>query len=485
MFVALDIEGRVVLANKRACSVLGRTEPSLVGRDWFKTCVPARVQEQVREAFRNVIEGNDSLAEYSEYAVVTSGGEERLVAWHNVLLRDAWGSPTGTVSSGEDITERRQAEERMRGLLQSLPDAVLYQTGAGVEYVSENIETVLGIPAREFLRNRARFPELIHPDDRPRLVAEFKQWLQAGAPGVHEAEFRARRGDGTYIWLLDRARAAFRSADGKYSTIGVMLDITARKRVEQELEHYRRELEELAEDRTRELKRTQVELLKRERLATLGQIAGSIAHELRNPLGAIRNATYFLNMVLTRELKDKAGRHLQIINEEIERSDKIITSLLDYARGRPTNPVASPVVEIVEDALGMARLPHGVRVQTRFADRLPLLDVDDAQITQVFANLFTNASQAMAGRGLITVTAEPVDRGVRIRVTDNGPGIAPEHMPRMFEPLFSTKTFGVGLGLAVCKSFVESNRGEIAVESTPGKGATFIVTLPAATTDET
>ncbi|MEO0078794.1 MAG: ATP-binding protein, partial [candidate division WOR-3 bacterium] len=136
------------------------------------------------------------------------------------------------------------------------------------------------------------------------------------------------------------------------------------------------------------------------------------------------------------------------------------------------------------DALGMARLPHGVRVQTRFAENLPMLEVDDAQITQVFANLFTNASQAMAGRGLITVAAEPVSGGVRISVADNGPGIAPEHMPRMFEPLFSTKAFGVGLGLAVCKSFVESNRGEITVESTPGKGATFVVTLPAVSSEQ-
>ncbi len=483
MFVTLDKDGRVVLANKKTCQVLGRSEESVVGRDWLKTCVPARVQQQVRDKLRRVVAG-DSSAEEFEHEVVTSGGEERLVAWHAVTLRDAWGEATGALISGEDVTERRQAEERIQGLLQSLPDAVLYQTGGGVEYVSENIEAILGIPAHEFIRNRARFPELIHPDDRPRLVAAFKQWLQAGASGVHEAEFRVRRSDGTYIWLLDRARAAFRTGDGRYSTIGVMLDITARKQTEQELERYRDELEELAEDRTRELKRTQVELLKRERLATLGQIAGSIAHELRNPLGAIRNATYFLNMVLTRELKDKASRHLQIINEEIERSDKIITSLLDYARGRPTNPVASSVKDIIEDALGMARLPHGVRVQTQFAENLPLLEVDDAQLTQVFANLFTNASQAMAGRGLVIVAAEPVNGGVRISVADNGPGIAPEHMPRMFEPLFSTKTFGVGLGLAVCKSFVESNRGEIAVESAPGKGATFVVTLPAVHSEE-
>ncbi len=484
MLITLDAEGRVVLANRQACAVLGRTEESLVGRDWFRTCVPDHTRQQARENFRRMITEETPAGDFEHEVTVTDGAERR-IAWHAVLLRDVWGKAAGMLISGMDVTEQRQAEERMRGLLQSLPDAVLYQTGGGVEYVSENIETILGIPASEFIGNRTRFPELIHPDDRPRLEAAFRQWLQADAPGVHEAEFRARRSDGTYIWLLDRTRATFRTEDGRYSTIGVMLDITARKQAEQELERYRRELEELAEDRTRELKRTQVELLKRERLATLGQIAGSIAHELRNPLGAIRNATYFLNMVLTRELKDKASRHLQIINEEIERSDKIITSLLDYARGRPTNPVASSVKDIIEDALGMARLPHGVRVQTRFAEHLPLLDVDDAQMTQVFANLFTNASQAMAGRGLITITAEPINGAVRISVTDNGPGIAPEHMPRMFEPLFSTKTFGVGLGLAVCKSFVESNRGEIVVSSEPGKGATFVVTLPASVAETT
>jgi PAS domain S-box-containing protein len=480
VFVALDGKGNITLINRKGCALLGYSEGELVGRNWFETCVPKSERKRAYAVFRKIIAGTAAALESYENPVVTRTGEERLVAWRNTVLVDEHGNPSGTLSSGEDVTEARLAQERMRILLQGLPDTVLYQTGGGVEYVSDNIETMLGYPAKDFARDRTFLPKLIHPDDRERLRTSFRAWLKAGAVGVHEAEFRVRRRDGRYIWLLDRSRVAFRTPAGRHSTIGVMLDITARKQVEQELATYRESLEELAAARTRELRRTQEQLLRRERLAALGEIAGSIAHELRNPLGAIRNATYFLNMVLTRELKDRAGRHLEIINDEIERSDRIITALLDYARGRPCNPAPSDLAEIIEDAMGMAHLPQGIRVRNSIPQGLPQVNVDDSQVTQVFANLLTNAAQALCGRGMISIAANRVNGHVRVSVSDNGPGIAPENMQRMFEPLFSTKAFGVGLGLPVCKSFIEANSGSIEVESEPGKGATFTVSLPVA-----
>jgi len=480
VFVALDRKGNITLINRKGCALLGFSEGELVGRNWFEMCVPKSERKRVYAVFRKIIAGEPTAPEYYENRVLTRTGEERLVAWRNTVLVDERGNPSGTLSSGEDVTEARQAQERMRILLQGLPDTVLYQTGGEVEYVSDNIETMLGYPAKEFMRDRASFPKLIHPDDRERLRTSYQAWLKAGAAGVHEAEFRARRRDGAYVWLLDRSRVAFRTPTGRHSTIGVMLDITARKQVEQELATYRENLEELAAARTRELRRTQEQLLRRERLAALGEIAGSIAHELRNPLGAIRNATYFLNMVLARELKDRANRHLEIINDEIERSDRIITALLDYARGRPCNPAPSNLAEIIEDAMGMAHLPQGIKVRNSIPQGLPQVNVDDSQVTQVFANLLTNAAQALGGTGMIAIAANRVNGHVRVSVSDNGPGIDPENMQRLFEPLFSTKTFGVGLGLPVCKSFVEANSGSIEVRSEPGKGATFTVSLPVA-----
>lgn len=234
------------------------------------------------------------------------------------------------------------------------------------------------------------------------------------------------------------------------------------------------------EGQGRHLEPEHEQLLRRERLAALGEIAGSIAHELRNPLGAIRNATYFLNIALSGELKGRVGRHLQIINDEVVRADRIIAALLDYARGRPCNPCPARLAEILDDALGMAHLPQTVRVQSSIPEHVPLVNVDDAQLTQVFANLLANAGQALAGQGVVSIRASLENGYVRVSVADNGPGISPEHLPRIFEPLYSTKAFGVGLGLPVCRSFVEANGGSIEVESEPGKGATFTVSLPVA-----
>jgi two-component system NtrC family sensor kinase len=127
-----------------------------------------------------------------------------------------------------------------------------------------------------------------------------------------------------------------------------------------------------------------------------------------------------------------------------------------------------------------ASLPQGFRVRRAIPSDLPKVRADLQQMVQVFINLLTNASQAMDGKGRITVSAEARDGKVRISFRDEGPGIAPENLGRVFEPLFSTKAVGIGMGLAVCKAFVEACDGTIEVESEPGKGATFIVTLPAA-----
>ncbi len=286
-----------------------------------------------------------------------------------------------------------------------------------------------------------------------------------------------RTGSRDRCWRLDYSPVPWSQ---EKAVLVVVENITERKRVEEELAQSRKHLEELVEERTQELRQAQDKLVRREKLATLGQIAGSIAHELRNPLGAMRNAVYFLNMIVGRELKGKAARHLKIINDEIDRSDRIITSLLDFAKGRPRNPVPCSVAELMQDVLDMAQLPSEVKVSLDIPQNLPEVNVDDAQITQVFLNILRNAIQAMAGQGRISITGDKADTRVRVRIVDNGPGIEPELMERLFEPLFSTRTFGTGLGLAICRTFVEANGGTIEVSSELGKGTTFTVILPAA-----
>jgi signal transduction histidine kinase len=260
----------------------------------------------------------------------------------------------------------------------------------------------------------------------------------------------------------------------------LLAGIVQRKRAEDEVEHSREHLQELVTDRTRDLESVHQELLQATRLASLGQVAGSVAHEIRNPLGVIRNSIFFLNTTVRDKLEGKPARHLQIMDEEIDKANAIITSLLDFAKGEAPERKPSRLALIIAEALSQAGMPASVGVSQSVPSDLPWVQVDPRQMVQVFRNLLSNADQAMAGKGRISITAEPFGDYVRVSVADNGPGIKPEHLDRVFEPLFSTKVVGVGLGLTICRSYLEANQGAIQVRSEVGRGTTVIVDLPAA-----
>jgi signal transduction histidine kinase len=226
--------------------------------------------------------------------------------------------------------------------------------------------------------------------------------------------------------------------------------------------------------------RAEAELVQKEKLATLGQVAGSVAHELRNPLGVIRNAIYYLNLTEKGRLAAKSSQYLQVMDEQIDRSNKIVTALLDFAQGRPAERQSVPLTGILDNALARLQVPAEVSVVKAIPSDLPALLVDPAQIQGAFANIMQNAIQAMPEGGTLTIEAGANDAHATIKIQDTGCGIAPENMPRLFEPLFSTRTVGVGLGLPISRNSIVASGGRIEVESEPGEGSTFTVTLPLA-----
>ncbi len=213
---------------------------------------------------------------------------------------------------------------------------------------------------------------------------------------------------------------------------------------------------------TRQLSRRVKEL---DRLAFLGQLAGGISHELRNPLGVIKNSVYYLRMVLPAE--DKVGRHLDILEREVDRASRIVTDLLDFARTAP------PCLE---------RLPlaDSISVTLKLAEDLPKLLVDHDQLGSVVSNLITNAAQAMPEGGALTIEAAAGGDSVWVAVADTGVAIAPGHLETICQPLCTTKAKGIGLGLALAKMLVEANGGVVTVESAPGRGSRFEVRFPVA-----
>jgi signal transduction histidine kinase len=242
---------------------------------------------------------------------------------------------------------------------------------------------------------------------------------------------------------------------------------------------------DVADERTRELKDSmqelasaQEQLVRSERLAAIGELASTIGHELRNPLGVISNAVYLLRADFGPEPSDAANRHLATAEREVSAATVIVSDLLEFARQR--DPVTTDVdaVALVDEALTVLPPPTGITVNRNLPAPPVLLTADRDMLRQVLLNLVGNAYQAMVEGGAVTVGLTTDGSQLHVTVTDTGVGMAPEVSRRVFEPFYTTKARGVGLGLAVSRRIVEAHGGDITVVSAPGEGTTFTVTLP-------
>jgi len=225
----------------------------------------------------------------------------------------------------------------------------------------------------------------------------------------------------------------------------------------------------------------QDELVRKEKLAVLGQVAGSVGHELRNPLGVMNNAVYFLQTVLV-DADETTREYLNIIKNEIANSERIVSDLLDSVRTKPPQPQAVSVAELIGQTLRKCSVPLPVTVKLDIPATLPSIRVDAMQIQQVFRNLISNGLEAMSAGGTLQISATEnrQDGTVTVSVQDSGIGMTPEQMGHLFQPLFTTKARGIGLGLVVVKNLTEANGGTVKVESVPGNGTLISVTLPTA-----
>ncbi len=217
-----------------------------------------------------------------------------------------------------------------------------------------------------------------------------------------------------------------------------------------------------------------------ERFAGLGQIAGGVAHELRNPLNVIKTSVYFLKSAPDSTAEQKA-EHLSRIERHVDLADGVITALTTFARMPTPQPQPLSVAACIRDVLNEMGVPDGIQVTMSGFDFLPPVAADAGQLQIVFSNLVRNASEAMSGDGRLTITARTAGTLVEVDVTDTGPGIPHDRLARIMEPFFTTKARGLGLGLAISRSILERNQGSLRVLSESGSGTTFVVGLPFAT----
>lgn len=217
-------------------------------------------------------------------------------------------------------------------------------------------------------------------------------------------------------------------------------------------------------------------LLLAERLANAGQLAAGVAHELRNPLSVIETSAFILGDLLPEDAR--ARRHLRRITEQVTVATGIINDLLEAARERPTARTPVDLVDTVRDAVAQVPRPAGIALDLALPTVLPPALGDARRLRQVLGNLLTNAYQALGATGRVHVTAHATDDEVVVAVRDHGPGIPEEYLDKLFEPLFSTRQHGVGLGLAISKRIVEDHAGALTAENAEGGGARFSVRLP-------
>ncbi len=319
--------------------------------------------------------------------------------------------------------------------------------------------------------------DLAWKEHAERYRADDRQVMESGAARIEFEEPTIL--DGKPAWVRT-SKIPLRDDSGSIvGILGMYEDITAQKQAEDEIREAKDELEVRVRERTAQLLAAQDELVHREKLALLGKVADTVGHELRNPLGVMNNAVYFLQAVLS-DADETTREYLGIIKEEIADAERIVSDLLDAVRTKPPHPAMVGVEDLIGKALRKSELPATVNLQLDIQKALPAVRVDPAQMLQVFWNLIKNALEAMPEGGKLEITAEknPGEHTVTVSIKDTGCGIATDDQSRLFQLLFTTKARHIGLGLTVVRNLVGANGGSVKVQSEPGKGSTFSVTLP-------
>jgi len=357
--------------------------------------------------------------------------------------------------------ERRRAEDRLRAsearyrfLAEHSPDLIsLHDPEGRILYASPASVPMLGF--RPELLNGSPIEGFLHPDDAERVVEEIRR-VAGGEKPEESLPYRMRDAGGKFVDVESSSTSFPGGAAGERRVLRVTRDISARRNME-------------------------ARLAESQRLSTVGMLAGGVAHEFNNVLAGIRGAVEMLELHAGGD--SQARSYLVMIERMANRATELTRQLLAYSRQGMYTPAPVPLGRVLSEVVPPVRasLPPGVELSLECDDALPWVYVDVAQMKQVVVGLCLNAAEAVEGGGRISVRTfrEPGDGRVVLEVSDTGPGIDAETLPRIFEPFFTTKRVGRGMGLPAIRGIVENHGGEIRVSSAGGKGTTCTVLLPA------
>jgi PAS domain S-box-containing protein len=392
------------------------------------------------------------------------------------------GKVIGVEVINRDITERkrmeeevRESEQKLRDLYESIPDCVAVYVGKEGRLLECNkaFKKHYGYTDEE-LKDKG-FLDFIAPEDQAMLLREYRtDYPEEKLPFKFEIKAINKKGE---IFPIEISVGPYKKK-GKIIGINVVhRDITERKAMESKLQEYAEHLEEMVEERTKELKESQERLVKSERLAAIGQLAAMVGHDLRNPLTGIKGAAYYLKTKLSSKIDGIAREMLEVIEKDVEYSDKIIGDLLEYSREIKLELTETTPKSILKDILGLITVPESVQI-LELTESEPEIKIDNNKIKRVFINIIKNAIDAMSEGGILTIKSRESNGNLEISFADTGVGMSRETIEKLWTPLFTTKAKGIGLGLPICKRIVEAHGGKISVETAIGKGTTFTIAIP-------
>ena len=454
-----------------------------------------------------------------EYRAQTADG--RMVWIHEkvTVVCNAKGEVATLLGIMTDVTQTREeqkrlqeTEEHLTAILASLDDVVwsLNPETFQTIYMSPAATKVYGLSPEAFYQDSTLWLKILHPEDSERVL---KKMALLDEQGALDLDYRIIRPDGAVRWIHDHVRQV-RDDNGKVLRLdGISVDITQHKLTEENMIKGRAELE----DAYRKLQDVQGQLLQSEKMASIGQLAAGVAHEINNPIGYVHSNIGSLQKYLDdlfavvtayEQAESLLGQHPEVLagirsvkqKVDLEFLKEDVAALMNESREGITR-----VKKIVQDLKDFshvdsdeewqeADLHHGIDSTLSIVwneikykaevikeyGAIPDIECLPAQLNQVFMNLLVNAAHAIEDRGVITVRSGVQGDGVWVEIADTGKGIAPEHLNRIFEPFFTTKPVGkgTGLGLSVSYSIIQKHHGSISVDSELGKGTTFRIELP-------
>ncbi|TRO47222.1 PAS domain S-box protein [Candidatus Bathyarchaeota archaeon] len=363
-----------------------------------------------------------------------------------------------------EMERLRESEAKFRTLLEESMDAVTVMVGTRIAYANRQMAELYGLEPSELIGREIM--DLVAPENREMIRARTLN-RQRGGEEARRYEFKILRNDGstldveTYVSLIEY--------EGKPASLSFVRSIDERKRMESELREQAERLELQVEKRTNELQEA-------EKMVAIGELAAMVGHDLRNPLTGIMGAAYFLKKKYTPTNDSDTDKMLDIIEKNVEYSNKIVNDLLDYSKKIQPELLKMDLRGILGDALESIDAPANVVIdQTRLSKKEVV--VDPQMMKRVFINMLSNAIDAMPKGGCIRIESRERGDIMDVLLTDTGKGISEEVLGLIWKPLFTTKAKGMGFGLSICKRLVECQGGSISVESVEGEGTTFTISL--------